>query len=153
MWIAPDITTIKTRITGAELDALKGAARASGVSPDDTIEKAISRVVRQIRGYVGTRHKLGEEGTIPDELESAFGALWLVEFITRIPNSGKLLDDRRTKAAEDALTQLRDVAAGRFAIVAPIEPAPAVQQAAGPAISLVSAGVRVNKTTDTSGLF
>ncbi|MES2597185.1 MAG: phage protein Gp36 family protein [Verrucomicrobiota bacterium] len=153
MWFTPSEDTIKTRISGPELNALKSAARAQGLNTDTIITAALSRIVQMIRGYVGSKHTLGAEGTIPDELESALGALWLVEFITRIPASGKLLDEARRKAAEDAMTLLKDVASGRFAIVPPTSPAPEAAQAGGPKIQLVSSSTRIGHDLRSSGLF
>lgn len=152
MWITPTAATVKARITGAEFEALKSAALASGQSADTLVTDCLSRIIQMIRGYVGNRHTLGTAGTIPDELESALGALWVHEFISRVPGTERLLNERRVKAKEDALTQLRDVSSGRFSIVPPTSEAPSAQQAAGPALQLASSSIRENDRESLTGL-
>lgn len=153
MWLTPTQDTVKARISGPEFDALKSAARAAGQTPDTLVTDTITRVTNLIRGYVSKRHTLGAAGTIPDELESAFGSLWLYEFLTRLPNSSKLLDDRRTKAYDDAMRLLKDTASGLFTIVPPESAAPATEQAGGSSIQLVTSSVREADRAATSGLF
>lgn len=152
MWTTPTVTTLKARISGPEFEALKSAARAAGQNADTMVTDCLARIVALIRGYCGGRHVLGAEGTIPDELESALGSLFVVEFITRLPGMTKLLDANRTKAKEDALQLLRDVSAGRFAIVPPETPAADNQQAGGPGITLVSSTTRTATRTNLDGL-
>lgn len=153
MWITPTSATIKSRISGPELDALKSAARAAGQTPDGLVDDAITRVVNLIRGYCAKHNQLGTSGTIPDELESSFGALWLYEFITRLPNSSKLLDDRRAKAYDDPMRLLRDVSSGAFKVVPPESAAPATEQAGGSSIKVVSSSIREADRQSTQGLF
>lgn len=152
MWITPTAATVKARITGAEFEALKSAALASGQVADTLVTTCLARVVQQIRGYVGNRYTLGEAGTIPDELESALGAMWVYEFISRVPGTDKLLSERRVAAYDNAIVQLKDVSAGRFAIVPPTTEAPAAEQASGPGISLASSSTRQASRTDLTGL-
>lgn len=151
-WITPTADTIKGRISGPEFEALKSAARSAGQNADNLVTDCLSRIVAMIRGYVGSRHVLGAEGAIPDELESALGSLWVHEFITRLPGMGKLLDERRVKAQESAMQMLRDVSAGRFAIVPPVTPAPEAQQAGGPGVQLVGSAYRKNTSEALDGL-
>lgn len=151
-WIIPTTATVKARISGPEFESLKGAARAAGQNADTLVTDCIARVVAMIRGYVGGRSTLGEAGGIPDELESAFGALWTHEFITRLPGMTKLLDDRRMKAYDTALAMLRDVSAGRFTIVAPATPAPEASQAGGSGFAWASGSTRQNTTANLNGL-
>lgn len=152
MWITPTVATLKARISGPEFDSLKSAARAAGQNADTLVTDCLARIIALIRGYCGGRHVLGAEGTIPDELESALGALFVPEFITRLPGLTKLLDANRVKAKEDALQLLRDVAAGRFAIVPPEAPAAEAQQAGGPGITLASSSTRQATRTHLDGL-
>lgn len=152
MWITPTADTLKARISGPEFEALKSAARAAGQNADTMVADCLSRIVALIRGYCGGRHVLGAEGTIPDELESALGALFVVEFITRLPGMTKLLDANRTKAKEDSLQLLRDVAAARFAIVPPVTPAPDASQSGGPGITLASSSTRQATRNHLDGL-
>lgn len=151
-WITPTTDTIKARISGAEFDALKSAALAAGQNANTLVTECLTRIVQLIRGYVGRRYPLGEAGTIPDELTSALGSLWVYEFLTRVPGADKLLNERRVKAYDDANRQLRDVSAGTFVIVPPVTEAPEAEQAGGPGITLASYSERQNTTAHLDGL-
>lgn len=151
-WITPDTDTVKRRISGPEFDALRQAARAAGQNADTMTADCIARVVHKVRGYVAgnSRNVLGVPGTIPDELESAFGALWVYEFITRLPGLAKLLDDRRVSAMENAMAELRDASRGTLAVVAPETPAD--DQAGSPGVQLVSSRTNPATPAQTAGL-
>lgn len=152
MWITPTPATIQARLSGPEFNALKSAARASGQVADTLVTDCLTRIIALIRGYAGRKNVLGAEGTIPDELVSALGALWVYEFISRLPGQEKLLDAARTKQQEDALRLLRDVGTGAFTIVPPETPAPSTAQSGGPGISLVSSSTRNNTRDKLNGL-
>lgn len=152
MWITPTIATLQAHLSGPEYEALRSAARAAGQSADSLTTDSLARSVATVRGYVGARHTLGLEGTIPDELESALGCIWRYEYITRLPNSDRLLDDRRLRAWENAIATLKDVSAGRFAIVPPTSPAEDAMQAGGPGFEQVVPSRRANDTTALDGL-
>ena len=126
--------TVAQRLAGAELTALKTAALSSGQDGETLLADCISRTVAEVRGYVAAHRAnvLGEGATIPDELEDSALALVVYKFITRLPGLKALLDERRVKAYEDALSRLREVAAGKFLVVAPVTQAAA--QAGGSTI-------------------
>lgn len=152
MWITPTVATVKARLSGPEFDVLKNAARSGGQVADTLVTETIGRVVNLIRGYVGRKYPLGLTGTIPDELESCVGTLFVYEFITRLPGMSKLLDERRTKAYDDAMRLLRDVSTGVFVIVQPETPAADNLQASGPGVEVVSSRTRIASPSHTSGL-
>jgi len=121
MWITLDSTRAKQRLSGAEYNALKSAALNSGQDADTLVTELLARVTQEVRGYVAgcKANLLGADGTIPDETEDSALALFVYRFISRLPNMKSLLDERRVKSYEDALTHLRQVAACKFGIVPP----------------------------------
>ncbi|GAA5137419.1 hypothetical protein GCM10023213_14060 [Prosthecobacter algae] len=155
-WITPTAETVKRRLSGPEFTSLQNAARSSGQDGATLTTETITRVVNMIRGYVGAAKNppniLGIPGTIPDELESALGSLWLWEFITRLPGQEKLLDDRRKTLYDNAIAQLKDVSAGRFAIVPPETPGEETEQPSGPASQLISSRDNLGTRAQTAGL-
>lgn len=151
MWITPTLTLCKTRLSGSEWSALSSAAKGSGQVADDMAQQVIDTQVTRIRGRVPGAVPLGEAGTIPDEVLGAFLALWVYEFITRLPAMKSLLDDLRVKSWENANSELRDLAAGRINLVPPTDEAPEAEQAAGPGIEVANES-RCIQNIATSGL-
>lgn len=136
-WISPTLQNCKDRIP-KEWPALSSAAKTQGQDADVLAQKVIDTQVARVRGRVPKDVKRGEEGTIPDELESAFFALWVYEFITKLPAMRSLLDDLRVRAWEKAFDELDRLSAGKIQIVAPVAPAPVEEQASGPGIEVAS---------------
>lgn len=136
MWITPDLALCQTRLTGAEWTALSSAALKSGQTADAVAQEVIDTQVTRIRGRVPQTAQLGAAGTIPDEMKGAFLALWLYEFITRIPAMKSLLDELRVKSWENANAELAALSNGRINLVPPVEAAPADEQAAGPDVQI-----------------
>jgi phage gp36-like protein len=153
-WITIAQDDIEKRLAAAEMTAVTSAATQVGQTPESIIASAIAAVTGEIRGYVAACQKnvLGETGTIPGELEGAALAMIRRYLFTRLPGTSRLLDENRRKETEDAIALLRDVAAGKFAIVAPAAPAPAAQQASGPASQVVSSPDRTRRPSQTAGL-
>jgi hypothetical protein len=151
MWITPTAATIQDSISGPEFTALKSAARGAGQNPDTLVTDCLSRSIKQIIGYVSVKNIVGTAGDIPDELTAALGAVWRFEFINRL-GLEKLLTESRKTAYDNAMIQLRDVAAGRFTIMPPATPAPEAQQAGGPGVQLASFSPRQASREDLSGL-
>lgn len=153
-WITFTAATLAERITGPEFAAIKKAAKGQGQNEEQMLADCIRRAVAEVRGRVAghARNILGAEGTIPDELEDATAAIVVYRFISRLPNSGSLLDAQRTKNYEDAQTLLGEVASGKFGIVQPVSPAPEIEQPGGPAAQLLSSRERIAKSCQTNGL-
>jgi hypothetical protein len=153
-WITPNIEQCQQRITGAEWSALSRAALQAGQDGETMASDVITTQVNRIRGRVAARpeNQLGAAGTIPDELHSAFLALWVYEFITRLPGMKSLLDDRRVDAQKSAESELRDVSNGKIRIVPPITAAAPAEQAAVATISVVKSTTRRATRANTSGL-
>jgi type IV pilus biogenesis protein CpaD/CtpE len=149
-WITLTEAGVQTKLAGAELAALKSAALASGQS--NPLPEVITQVTREVRGYVAAcaRNVLGEEGTIPDELELAALNRIRYELATRLPVAS-LLTEARKDANRGATEQLKDAAACRFLIVAPATAATA-QAASGSAAQVVTKSTRQASRDKLSGL-
>lgn len=117
-WIVITEAAVRSTLAAAELSALRTVQLAAGQA--DPLAEIIARTVDEVRGYVAaySQNRLGADGTIPAELESAALALVRYRLATRLPIK-TLLTDARKDEQRDALTLLRDVAGGRFAIVPP----------------------------------
>lgn len=153
-WISLTSTQAKARLAGAEYNAIKAAALNSGQDADTLVTDTLSRVVKDVRGYVGgcSRNLLGDGDTIPDELEDAALALFVYRFLTRLPNMKALLDPQRVAAYGDALKKLEQTAACKFAIVQPTTPAADEEQSGGGNMEVIASRTRVAKREGTAGL-
>ncbi len=121
-WIPLTAAHINESLAAPELQAL----RTLQLVPDqaDPVPEAIERTTFEVRGYVAAYHgtAVGQPGTIPEELLSAAIAIARWRLIGRFPVKTMASDNRR-KEYEDAIAQLRDVAAGKFAISVAADPA------------------------------
>lgn len=154
-WITPTLDLCRQRIAGPEWDALSEAAADLSQDGEAMARDVMAANVLRVRGRVAARAEnlLGPEGTIPDELTGAFLALWVYDFITRLPRMKKLLDELRVKARDAAEEELRDVAKGLIKIVPPEQPAEPALQAGGGNVGLVSSTPRRASRAQTQGLF
>lgn len=88
---------------------------------DDLLTPVITRMVNLVRGYIDAsgRYVLGDDGTIPESLESTLLDLCVVEAWKRL--GGDLMDisERRSRAYDDAIDRLKAVARGEFGIAEP----------------------------------
>lgn len=133
-WISITEAGVRSRLADRELSALRSAARAEGQA--DPLDEVIARTVDEIRGYIAANsaNRLGVAGRIPAQLEGAALAIIRYRLATRLPVAS-LLTEERKEEHRDALTLLRDVAAGRFAVEAPDEAGPEVIAAGGSPVS------------------
>ncbi len=145
-WTTPTLDLCKGRLTGPEWNSLSSAAKNTGQTAEGLAQEAVDAIVTEIRGRIPKRIRRGPDGTIPDEITRAFLALWVYDFITRIPGMKSLLDDLRVKAYENANITLREMASDKLQIVPPTDPAPQIEQAAGPFIEVARPGT-VNTMT------
>lgn len=154
-WITPTLELCQTRISGPEWSSLHRAATQAGQDGEAMAQTIIDNIVTRIRGRVAARpeNQLGAPGTIPDELTTAFLALWVYDFITRLPGLKSLLDERRVEAWKNAESELRHVAEGKIKIVQPTTPADPEDQAGGSTIEVVSKTTRRATRANLSGLF
>lgn len=155
-WITPTLTQCQERLSGAEWSALSRAALQAGQDGEAMAQVVADNVITRIRGRVSARpeNQLGATGTIPDELQSCFLALWVYDFITRLPGMKTLLDERRLEAWKAAESELRHVAEGKIKIVQPVSPAdPELQASGSGTVQVVSSTPRRVTRANTSGLF
>jgi phage gp36-like protein len=133
-WITLVEADVVSRLSSPETAALKSAALATGQA--DPLAEIVSQVIQEVRGYVAAHraNQLGAGETIPDRLKSAALALIRWRLVNRLPVKG-LLTEERAREREEAITLLRDVAAGRFAIDAPTTLTDEVESATAPAIT------------------
>lgn len=122
-WIALTAAHIAESLAAAELQALRTLQLEAGQT--EPVAEAIARTTYEVRGYVAAHQgqQVGDPGTIPEELLSAAIAIARWRVIGRLPVKVFATDSRR-KEYEDAIAQLRDVAAGKFAVSVPADPAP-----------------------------
>jgi hypothetical protein len=149
-WITLTEAGVQTKLSGAELVALKTAALAVGQT--NPLPEVLTLVTREVRGYVAANSKnvLGAEGTIPDELESAALNRIRYELATRLPVAS-LLTQARTDANTAATALFKEVAADRFRIVPPVTEA-TEQAATGTAVQVVTSSTRLTNRDRMSGL-
>lgn len=148
-WIIIAEADVISKLSGPELAAMKSAALQAAQT--DPLPEVIEQVTKEIRGYVSgcAENVLGDGLTIPDELLGAAINRIRYELATRLPVA-TLLTDARTRANDQALTLLRDVAACKFKVIAPATPS--AEQAAGPSVQLVSANTRQASREKLRGL-
>ena len=135
--------------TGAEVTAIKSAALASAQT--EPLTATLAKVVQEVRGYVAANRQnaLGEGVTIPDELEAAACAIVRYRALNRLPVKS-LLTETRQGEYKDALSLLRDVAAGKFAIEQPETASD--QVIGGPSVEVVTETTRRATREKLSGL-
>jgi len=149
MWIAITEAHVQTKLTGAELNATRTAALASGQG--DPLQEVIDQITREVRGCVAAwpHNILGEGDTIPDECLRSALALIVAELCIRIP--GKIvLSEQRVEARKEAVAFLNRVSEGKVRLVQPdVE---TTEKVAGPATQLVNSRPRQATREDLKGL-
>lgn len=119
-WILLTEAHLLEGLTAGELSALKTKQLAEGQA--DPVVDVLARCASEVQGYVGTRYAVGLAGTVPDQLLSAALAIARWRLIGRLPIRNLATDSRRQEY-QDAIAQLRDVAAGKFALSVATTPA------------------------------
>lgn len=151
MWITLSISDLQSKLAAAEYVAVTSAQLPEGKTAEEVVEEEISSTVNMVRGYVAGRssNALGAGETIPNELKDAALVVIRNKVFTRLPGLKRLLDGPRVKEYEDAIEQLRDTAAGRFAVVPPVEAS--ADQASGETIKVVRRTKRQSTRESWSG--
>jgi phage gp36-like protein len=121
-WLAITADEIKTRLSGPEAEALQSSALAT--DQVDPLPDVISQVTDEVRGYVAAHNAntLGPAGTLPPQVRAAAIAIirWRLSGRLAIGKAAQLLQsESRRQEYEDAVSFLKDVAAGKVAIETP----------------------------------
>lgn len=151
MWISLTSSDLKGKLAAAEYASITTAQVQDGKTAEEVVAEEISSTVAMVRGYVGARgsNTLGVGETLPDELKDAALVILRHKIFTRLPGLNRLLNEARVREYEDALSQLKDVAVGRFAVVPPETASP--DQAVGQSAEVVSPKQRRQNTRETWG--
>lgn len=128
-WIVLTETDVASKLAAAELAAYRNVQAEA-----DTLPATIASVTSEVRGYVSAYAGilLGPDGTIPEELRDAASMLTAYRLILRLPV--RISTERQT-SYDQALTLLRDCAAGRFRVVSADVPSDNQVQATTPAFT------------------
>lgn len=118
-WITVTEDHLLEALAALEVASLRDLQRAPGQA--DPVPEILTRTCAEVQGYVGTRYAVGQPGTVPDQLLSSTIAIARWRLLGRLPVKTLATDNRR-KEYEDAIAQLRDVAAGRFALTVADDP-------------------------------
>lgn len=126
-WITPTAAECKARLR-KEWAAVANAAKATGEEAEAVLERVMNAEITRIRGRVPQSVKLGEAGTIPDEMQMAFFALFVFDFLTLLPGLSDLLDANRVAANNNAIDELKALSRGEINLVPPVDAAPEAEQ-------------------------
>ncbi len=151
MWITLTDADLQTKLAAGEYASITTAQLPEGVTAASVIAAEIASTTGMVRGYVAGQlsNTLGAGVTIPGELKDTALVIVRHKIFSRLPGLKRLLDEPRVREYEDALATLRDVAAGRFRIVPPEEPA--ADQPAGQTIKVVRHTQRQSSRKNWSG--
>lgn len=119
-WIELEEAHLLEALAASELTALRSQQTATDQA--DPVPEILLRTAGEIQGYVGTRHSVGQAGTVPDQLLSTAIAIARWRLLGRLPVRTLATESRRQEY-DDAIAQLRDVAAGKFALALADDPA------------------------------
>lgn len=111
----PWITLTEEHVIGSLASAEAQSLRTVQVTPGvpDPLPESMTQAVGKVHGYVATRYTVGQPGTIPDQLLASTIAIARWILIGRLPVK-LLATEIRKQQYEDAVAELKDVAAGRF---------------------------------------
>src|SRR5262249_8285078 len=113
-WIELSTVDIVNSLTEAEQSGI------SSPSANADLATIVQSVTGLVRGKVNSNKRnqghLGPEGTIPDELDAAAVSIARFKFLTHLPGTQLITQDRRDDKAE-AYQQLAEVAAGDLVVV------------------------------------
>jgi len=114
-WVALSTTDILNSLTEAEQSQV--AAAPSAESDLTTIVQSVTGLVRgKVNAAGRNQGHLGPPGTIPDELYAAAIAISRFKFLTHLPGTQLITQDRRADK-DSAYQQLADVAAGDLVVI------------------------------------
>ena len=118
-WISLDESHITGSLSAAESTALRTLQLPAGAA--DPVGESIAQTVSRIQGYVAVRYKIGQPGLIPDQLLQGAIAIARWNLIGRLPVR-TLATDIRKQQYDDAMTELKAVAEGKFKLSIATDP-------------------------------
>lgn len=147
-WTSITEAQLEDILAEAELTTLKDFLSTDQVSP---VPGIITNAVGLVRGYIraNRQNTLGDGETVPETLVSATLVVARHQLLGRLPIASLLTEPRRQEYT-DAMSQLRDVAAGRFAIEQP--ETPSSETTPGPSIEVANSTTRLASRAKLSGL-
>lgn len=113
-WVTLTESDVKVALNAAELETYRNQVANGDSDPLSTI---IADVTAEVRGYVATRYPLEAEG-LPHSVKNAALDLAVYRLAKRCQSTTQ---EQRKPAADDAMSLLRDVAAGEVAIASGTE--------------------------------
>lgn len=113
-WVTLTESDVKVALNAAELETYRNQVANGDSDPLSTI---IADVTAEVRGYVATRYPLEADG-LPHSLKNAALDLAVYRLAKRCQSTTQ---EQRKPAADDAMSLLRDVAAGEVAIASGTE--------------------------------
>jgi len=113
-WVTLTESDVKVALNAAELETYRNQVANGDSDPLGTI---IADVTAEVRGYVATRYPLEADG-LPHSLKNAALDLAVYRLAKRCQSA---TEAQRKPAADDAMSLLRDVAAGDVAIASGTE--------------------------------
>ena len=79
----------------------------------DPLAESVAQTVSRVQGYVAVRYAVGQPGLIPEQLLQGAIAIARWNLIGRLP-ARALATDIRKQQYDDAMTELKAVAEGKF---------------------------------------
>lgn len=132
-WTTITVENVRTRLAGAEVEALQTSALADGQT--DPLPEIVGQVIDEIRGYVSAAGvTLGVHNTIPSKLMGAALAIIRYRLCSRLPVSS-FMTDARIKENEEAQALLVRVSNGKFLVEEPTETDSEQSSAPSPSIT------------------
>jgi len=127
MWLTLTPSDLAATLLAPESAAL--GTFSLGAGAPDPIVAALAAMSEEVRGYVSAHAgvPLGQPGTIPSELSATALAIARWRLLNRLATGRAaqvLLTDARRREYDEAVSRLKDVAAGRFFVSPPDDPAP-----------------------------
>jgi hypothetical protein len=151
-WITPSTDDLKGKLLPQVVNLIANYSAKSGDTAAAVLARELANAVTKVRGYVqgNANNVVGEAGTIPDELTDATLVVARNNVMLNVPGLSALIDQGMEKQLSDAMSLLKDVAAGRFRIIGP--DVAAAKQPVGAGIQVVTPARRNNDVTGASGL-
>jgi hypothetical protein len=120
-WITPTEAHVLTRISSAELEAVRNAVLADGQA--DPVAETLEQTIDEVRGYIAGNPKnvLGPALSIPEKLLAATLSIFVPRFLSRPGGTAIDPEGERAKQRDAAIRLLERVSEDKFGIEEPTE--------------------------------